>query len=73
MFSSGALIESPYLLVTLACCSLSYQGIELESNFHHEDTLDEYLLLDEDGGDDPVAFEHDEPIPVDQTESIGAR
>lgn len=72
MFSSGALIEPPYLLATLACCSLSYQGIERESNFYEEDTLEEDVLLDDDGGD-PMALEYDDPIPVDQTESIGAR
>jgi O-antigen ligase len=72
MFSSGALIESPYLLATLACCSLTYQEIEQESNFYDEDPQEEHLLIEDDGSD-PNAFEHDEPIHVDQKEAIGAR
>ena len=47
MFSSGALIEAPYFLVTLACASLEYNGCELESNHFESDDLDDNIDQEE--------------------------
>lgn len=64
MFSSGALIEAPYLLVTLACVSLKYDGCELESNQTDEDAKIEYSSYDEDDEDDEVPDSLDDSLDV---------
>lgn len=62
MFSSGALIEPPYLLVTLCCVGLTFSGYREDGQYHLESTDNEGEEFEDYGGpeDDPGLLDTEE-------------